>query len=87
MKFSSQDAAETLLSLSFDRDLGLKLGMHQRLRLGLSFALGVPEAGASVYDSDLDWVSDSKPIVFLNTYNYEKSDFVGNKQIFHRDCM
>ena len=74
MNFSSQDAAQTLLSLGFDRGLVLGLCSDQRLWLGLGFALGTSETGASVRDSDLDWVSNSEPTVFLNSN--QKSDYL-----------
>ena len=67
MNFSSQDAAQTLLSLGSDRGSVLGLGSDQRLGLGLGLALGTPEAEASVRASALDWVSDTDQTVFINT--------------------
>ena len=69
MNFSSQDAAQTLLALGLGlgRGRGLRLGSDQGVGLGLGVALGTSGVGACVRDSDLDWVSDSEPTVFLNT--------------------
>ena len=67
MNFSSQDAAQTLLTLGLDRGCGLGLGSNRGVGLGIGIALGCSEAGAFVQDPDLDWVSDSELIVFLNT--------------------
>ena len=66
MNFSSQDAAQTLLTfaLGLGRGRGVGLGSNRGLGLGVGIALGSSEAGASVRDPNLDWVSDSEPKVF-----------------------
>ena len=68
MNFSSQDAAQTLLSLGSGRGSVLGLGLVTSLNADLGLALGTSETAdlVSVQDSTLDWVSDSNPTVFIN---------------------
>ena len=84
MNFSSQDAAQTLLTLGLGRGRGLGLGSDQGVRLGLSIALGTSEAGGPVRDSDLDWVSDSQSTVFLNTNQSDDLPFNNTRDDYDR---
>ena len=84
MNFSSQDAAETLLSLGSGRGSVLGLGLVTSLNADLGLALGTSETGVSVRDSALDWVSDTDPTVFINTNQSDDLPFNNTRDDYDR---
>ena len=84
MNFSSQDAAQTLLSLGFGRGSVLGLGSVTSLDGDLGLALGTSETEVSVRDSNLDWVSDSDPTVFINTNQSDDLPFNNTRDDYDR---
>ena len=84
MNFSSQDAAQTLLSLGSGRGSVLGLGLVTSLDGDLGLALGTSETEVSVRDSNLDWVSDTDPTVFINTNQSDDLPFNNTRDDYDR---
>ena len=84
MNFSSQDAAQILLSLGSGRGSVLGLGSDTRLGGDLGLALGTSETEVSVRDSNLDWVSDSDTTVFINTNQSDDLPFNNTRDDYDR---
>ena len=84
MNFSSQDAAETRLTLGLGRGSGVGLGSNQGVGFGLGIALGTSEAESGGRGSGLDWVSDSEQPVFLNTTESDNLPFNNTRDDYDR---
>ena len=84
MNFSSQDAAQILLSLGSGRGSVLGLGSVTSLDGDFGLALGTPETEVSVRDSNLDWVSDTDPTVFINTNQSDDLPFNNTRDDYDR---
>ena len=84
MNFSPQEAAQILLSLGYGQGSVLGLGSDTRLGSDLGLALGTSETEVSVRDSNLDWVSDTDPTVFINTNQSDDLPFNNTRDDYDR---
>ena len=84
MNFSSQDAAQILLTLGLGRGSGVGLGSNQGVGCGLGIALGTSEVVSTGQCSGLDWVSDSEQPVFLNTNQSDNLPFNNTRDDYDR---